>query len=51
MSDYSNMKSESQQEKRERLKRESEAKAKGTKEINKEIEITEKIKNKQPWKH
>lgn len=51
MSDYSNMKSESQQEKRERLKRESEAKAKDTKEINKEIEITEKIKNEQPWKY
>ena len=48
MNEYSNMKSESQQEKRERLKAQSNKKEQDVKKVDKEVKIVQSLKDQHP---
>ena len=48
MNEYSNMKSESQQEKRERLKALSNKKKQDVKKVDKEVKIVQSLKDEHP---
>ena len=48
MNEYSNMKSESQQEKRERLKEQSSKKKQDVKKIDREVKIVQSLKDEHP---
>lgn len=48
MNEYSNMKSESQQEKRERLKEQSSKKKQDVKKVDKEVRIVQSLKDQHP---
>ena len=48
MNEYSNMKSESQQEKRERLKEQSSKKKQDIKKVDKEVRIVQSLKDQYP---